>query len=44
LNQKLEKLKSAGIPVESMSAGIYFLEVINSDNQRFIKKILVVHP
>ncbi len=44
LNQKIDSQKLTEIYVGSLSAGIYFLEVINSENQHFTKKILVIHP
>jgi len=44
LNQKIDGQKLTEICVEYLSAGIYFLEVVDSENVHFTKKVLVIHP
>lgn len=36
--------KFTEIPVESLSSGVYFVELINSENQRYVEKLLIFNP
>ena len=42
--QEISMKNITEIHVESLSSGVYFLELINSENLRHVEKLVVVHP